>query len=131
MHQFDNKARHAGKTYVLYMMFGASLAFIGFVFVLFYGTTTDFVYGGVLNPDLIAGNEQMLRLVFVLAFFGFGVKAAGIPVLSLAAEGIRCPHTRYGSAACVAVVKSGVFAIIRLTYYAFGTEFLIGTWRSM
>ena len=35
MHQFDNKARHAGKTYVLYMMFGASLAFIGFVFVLF------------------------------------------------------------------------------------------------
>ena len=57
MHQFDNKARHAGKTYVLYMMFGASLAFIGFVFVLFYGTTTDFVYGGVLNPDLIAGND--------------------------------------------------------------------------
>lgn len=28
----------------------------------------------------------------------------------------------------MAVVKSGVFAIIRLTYYAFGTEFLIGTW---
>jgi multicomponent Na+:H+ antiporter subunit D len=28
----------------------------------------------------------------------------------------------------VAVVKAGVFAIIRLTYYSFGTEFLQGTW---
>lgn len=28
----------------------------------------------------------------------------------------------------VAVVKAGVFAIIRLTYYSFGTEFLKGTW---
>jgi len=28
----------------------------------------------------------------------------------------------------VAVVKAGVFAIIRLTYYSFGTEFLRGTW---
>ena len=28
----------------------------------------------------------------------------------------------------VAVVKSGAFAIIRLTYYSFGTDFLRGTW---
>ena len=28
----------------------------------------------------------------------------------------------------VAVVKAGVFGIIRLTYYSFGTEFLRGTW---
>jgi multicomponent Na+:H+ antiporter subunit D len=28
----------------------------------------------------------------------------------------------------VAVVKAGVFAIIRLTYYSFGTDFLRGTW---
>ena len=128
MHQFDNKARHAGKTYVLYMMFGASLAFIGFVFVLFYGTTTDFVYGGVLNPDLIAGNEQMLRLVFVLAFFGFGVKAAVFPFYRWLPKASVAPTPVTALLHAVAVVKSGVFAIIRLTYYAFGTEFLIGTW---
>lgn len=28
----------------------------------------------------------------------------------------------------VAVVKSGAFACIRLIYYAFGTEILVGTW---
>lgn len=128
MHQFDNKARHAGKTYVLYMMFGASLAFIGFVFVLFYGTTTDFVYGGVLNPDLIAGNEQMLRLVFVLAFFGFGVKAAVFPFYRWLPKASVAPTPVTALLHAVAVVKSGVFAIIRLTYYAFGTEFLSGTW---
>ena len=96
MHQFDNKARHAGKTYVLYMMFGASLAFIGFV--------------------------------FVLAFFGFGVKAAVFPFYRWLPKASVAPTPVTALLHAVAVVKSGVFAIIRLTYYAFGTEFLIGTW---
>ena len=128
MHQFDNKARHAGKMYVLYMMFGASLAFIGFVFILCYGTTTDFLYGGVLDPALVAGHEEMLRLVFVLAFFGFGVKAAVFPFYRWLPKASVAPTPVTALLHAVAVVKSGIFAIIRLTYYAFGTEFLVGTW---
>ncbi|MBQ2879772.1 MAG: proton-conducting membrane transporter, partial [Anaerotignum sp.] len=128
MHQFDDKARHAGKMYVLYMMFGAALAFIGFVFVYMYGTTTAFVPGGVLDPALVAGHETTLLAVFVMAFFGFGVKAAVFPFWRWLPKAYVAPTPVTALLHAVAVVKSGVFAIIRLTYYAFGTSFLIGTW---
>jgi len=128
MHQFDDKARHAGKMYVLYMMFGASLAFIGFVFIYMYGTTTAFVRGGVLDLTLIAGHETTLRAVFVMAFFGFGVKAAVFPFWRWLPKASVAPTPVTALLHAVAVVKSGIFAIIRLTYYSFGTTFLVGTW---
>ena len=82
MHAMDDKARHAGKTYILYMMFGAALAFIGFVFLYCYGGSLEFTYGGVLIPELVKGNELTLQIVFLTAFFGFGVKAAVFPFYS-------------------------------------------------
>ena len=128
MHQFDDKARHAGKMYVLYMMFGASLAFIGFVFIYMFGTTTDFVRGGVLDLVLVAGHETTLLAVFVMAFFGFGVKAAIFPFWRWLPKASVAPTPVTALLHAVAVVKSGIFAIIRLTYYSFGTTFLVGTW---
>lgn len=128
MHAMDNKARHAGKMYILYMMFGASLAFIGFVFVYCYGYNTDFIPGGVLDPMLVAGDEGTLRLVFVMAFFGFGVKAAVFPFYRWLPKASVAPTPVTALLHAVAVVKSGVFAIIRLVYFSFGTSFLIGTW---
>jgi len=128
MHAMDGKARHAAKMYIIYMMFGAALAFIGFVFILTYGTSVDFVMGGVLDPNLVAGNENMLRFVFVLAFFGFGVKAAVFPFYRWLPAASVAPTPVTALLHAVAVVKSGVFAIIRLTYYSFGVDFLRGTW---
>lgn len=127
MHAMDNKARHAGKMYILYMMFGAALAFIGFVFVYCYGTSIDFVPGGVLNPILVAGHETTLQLVFIAAFFGFGVKAAVFPLYRWLPKASVAPTPVTALLHAVAVVKSGIFAIIRLTYYSFGTDFLVGT----
>lgn len=128
MHAMDNKARHAGKMYIFYMMFGASLAFIGFVFIYCYGSSIDFVPGGVLNPALVAGHESTLQMVFVAAFFGFGVKAAVFPLYRWLPKASVAPTPVTALLHAVAVVKSGIFAIIRLTYYSFGTSFLIGTW---
>ena len=127
MHAMDNKARHAGKMYILYMMFGAALAFIGFVFVYCYGTSIDFVPGGVLNPILVAEHEKTLQLVFIAAFFGFGVKAAVFPLYRWLPKASVAPTPVTALLHAVAVVKSGIFAIIRLTYYSFGTDFLVGT----
>lgn len=128
MHGMDNKARHAGKMYILYMMFGAALAFIAFVFIYIYGDTLDFVYGGVLNAKMIVGHEETLRLVFVVAFFGFGVKASIFPFYRWLPKASVAPTPVTALLHAVAVVKSGVFAIIRLIYFSFGTSFLIGTW---
>ncbi|WMI80206.1 complex I subunit 5 family protein [Anaerotignum sp. MB30-C6] len=128
MHALDNKARHAGKTYIFYMMFGAALAFIGFVFIYCYSDAMEFVYGGVLNPQLVKGHEDTLLIIFLMAFFGFGVKASVIPFYRWLPKASVAPTPVTALLHAVAVVKSGVFAIIRLIYYSFGTEYLVGTW---
>lgn len=128
MHAMDNKARHAGKTYIFYMMFGAALAFIGFVFLYCYSTDMNFVFGGIINHDMIKGNEETLRMIFLVAFFGFGVKAAIMPFYRWLPKASVAPTPVTALLHAVAVVKSGIFAIIRLVYFSFGTEFLIGSW---
>ena len=63
-----------------------------------------------------------------MAFMGFGVKAAVCPFNSWLPQAGVAPTPVTALLHAVAVVKSGAFAIIRLTYYSFGTEFLRGTW---
>ncbi|WP_312070481.1 complex I subunit 5 family protein, partial [Anaerotignum propionicum] len=128
MHAMDNKARHAGKTYIFYMMFGAALAFIGFVFLYCYGDGLEFTYGGVLIPEMIRGNEQTLQIVFLAAFFGFGVKASVLPFYRWLPKASVAPTPVTALLHAVAVVKSGIFAIVRLIYFSFGTDYLIGSW---
>ncbi len=126
MHEMDPQGRAAGKKYLLYSMSGAAFAFISLVFLSHYGTL-DFLLGGSLDPALIAGAETTLRIVFLLAFFGYGVKAAVFPFYAwLPAAGVA-PTPVSALLHAVAVVNSGVFAVLRLTYYSFGADFLRGT----
>lgn len=127
MHSMDHKARYAGKKYLIYSLSGAALAFIGIVFLLNYGTTLDFTYGGVLDPVKTAGNEKVLCEVFLAAFFGFGVKAAIFPFHGWLPDASVAPTPVSALLHAVAVVKSGVFAIMRLIYFGFGADFLRGT----
>lgn len=126
MHEMDPQGRAAGKMYLLYSMSGAAFAFISLVFLSHYGTL-DFVLGGSLDPALILGAETTLRVVFLLAFFGYGVKAAVFPFYAwLPAAGVA-PTPVSALLHAVAVVNSGVFAVLRLTYYSFGAPFLAGS----
>lgn len=127
MHSMDHKARYAGKKYLIYSLSGAALAFIGIVFLLNYGATLDFTYGGVLDPGKVAGNERVLYEVFVAAFFGFGVKAALFPFHGWLPDASVAPTPVSALLHAVAVVKSGVFAVMRLIYFGFGADFLRGT----
>ena len=129
MHGMDEKARYAGRQYVVYSLSGASFAFIGMVFLLNYGVGhLNFTYGGVLDPNLIAGHENTLLIVFVAAFFGFGVKAAIFPFYKWLPDASVAPTPVSALLHAVAVVKAGAFAIVRLIYFGFGADFLRGTW---
>lgn len=118
----------AGRKYILYSMGGAAFAFIGFIFIFIYGDTMNFVYGGVLNIANVADKAELLRLVYVLAVLGFGVKAAIFPFHGWLPTASIAPTPVTALLHAVAVVKAGAFAIIRITYYSFGTDFLYGTW---
>ena len=128
MHEMDGKARAAGKKYVLYSMTGAALVFICLMYFLRYADTLAFTYGGILNMDKVKGHEKELMTVFVLGFFGFGVKAAIFPLHRWLPAASVAPTPVTALLHAVAVVKSGAFAVMRLVYFGFGCEFLRGTW---
>lgn len=128
MHTLTREAILASRKYLYYSLGGAAFAFIGLIFIIIYGSTTDFVLGGVLDLTKIGERTNVLLLIYVMAFMGFGVKAAVCPFNSWLPDAGVAPTPVTALLHAVAVVKSGAFAIIRITYYSFGTEFLRGTW---
>lgn len=128
MHTLTREAILASRKYLYYSLGGAAFAFIGLIMIIVYGSTTDFILGGVLDLAKIGDRTNVLLLIYVMAFMGFGVKAAVCPFNSWLPQAGVAPTPVTALLHAVAVVKSGAFAIIRLTYYSFGTDFLRGTW---
>ncbi len=128
MHTLKREAILATRKYLYYSIGGAAFAMIGLVFVIISGTTCEFQLGGVLDMALIGDKKNLLLWVYLLAFMGFGVKAAMWPTCSWLPDASVAPTPVTALLHAVAVVKAGVFAMIRLTYYSFGTAFLKGTW---
>lgn len=128
MHTLTREAVLASRKYLYYSLGGAAFAFIGLIMVIVYGNTTDFILGGVFDLDKIGEYTNTLLLIYVMAFMGFGVKAAVCPFNSWLPQAGVAPTPVTALLHAVAVVKAGAFAIIRLTYYSFGTDFLKGTW---
>ncbi len=124
------EAVRASRKYLYYSIGGAAFAFIGLVFVLVYSKTgtSDFAPGGILMLAQAEVNRNLLLFVYVLAFFGFGVKAAIFPFHGWLPQATVAPTPVTALLHAVAVVKSGAFAILRFTYFSFGAEFLRGTW---
>ena len=124
-HDGDRRSMAAARKYILYSIGGATLSFAGIVMLYSRTGCTEFLYGGAASP--FAGDGFLLA-AWTLTFLGFGVKAAIFPLHAwLPAAGVA-PTPVTALLHAVAVVKSGVFASIRSTFYAFGPMFLAGTW---
>ena len=128
MHTLTREAVLASRKYLYYSLGGAAFAFIGVIFIIIYGDSMDFVLGGILNMNKIGSRTDILLFVYVLTFMGFGVKAAICPFNSWLPEAGVAPTPVTALLHAVAVVKSGAFAILRITYFSFGVTFLRGTW---
>ncbi|MBD5544606.1 MAG: proton-conducting membrane transporter [Lachnospiraceae bacterium] len=128
LHTLTREAVLAARKYLYYSLGGAAFAFVAVIFMIVYGTGEGFVLGGTLNLARIGTRVNILLLIYVFAFFGFGVKAALCPFNSWLPQAGVAPTPVTALLHAVAVVKSGAFAIMRLTYYCFGTDFLRGTW---
>ena len=125
MHAMDSKARYAGRVYLTYSMCGAALGFIAMVMMIEHGSWFFQFGGSVVVPD---GKEQTLRLAYILGFFGFGVKAAVFPGHKWLLRASVAPTPVTALLHAVAVVKAGVFAVARITWYGFGPDLLRGSW---
>ena len=128
MHTQTREAQLASRSYLYYMIGGAAFAFIGMIFILAYGTTSAFVPGGVLDPAKIGDKTNMMLFVYVSCFLGFSVKTAIWPFSNWLPRAGVAPTPVTALLHAVAVVNTGAFAAMRVTYYSFGTELLRGTW---
>lgn len=128
IHPFSRDAVLATRKYIYFSMGGAALGFMAVVFVLRFGEGTGFTLGGILGTEALGLGMNILLLIYVAAFLGFSIKAAMFPFYSWLPDAGVAPTPVTALLHAVAVVKAGAFAVIRLTYYCFGTELLIGTW---
>lgn len=127
MHEMNKESVRAARRYMVYSIAGASFGFISLMFILNYGETSSFMWGGVLG-NLPKDKEQLMRVWYAFAFFGFGVKAAVFPFHGWLPRAAVAPTPVTALLHAVAVVKSGAFAIGRITYFSYGISILKGTW---
>jgi len=128
IHKKDTMSIRAGRKYLVYSITGAALAFIALIVLFVIAGSTDFTLGGVLTADIAAGHTTMIPVAFLLAFIGFGTKAAVFPMHAWLPAASVAPTPVTALLHAVAVVNTGAFAVLRVIYYAFGAEFLAGTW---
>jgi len=126
MHAMDGRAKYAGKRYLIYSISGGALVFAALVILYQAGGTLEFAAGGL--SAVADADKSLLRVAFLLAFFGFGVKAAVFPLHGWLPKASVAPTPVTALLHAVAVVKSGAFGIIRIIYFGFGTALLAGSW---
>ena len=126
-HYQDRDSMYAGRVYAGYVIGGAALAFLTVTLTTML-SADSFVWGGTAFDRFGTG---FLLLVYLIGFFGFGVKAAVLPFHLWLPAATVAPTPVTALLHAVAVVNSGVFAIMRLTWYVFRPEDLEGTWAQI
>lgn len=128
MHTLTREAILAVRRYLYFSIGGAAFALMGMIFLIVYGYTCEFTLGGVFRADTLIRHGDLLLWIYFFSFMGFGVKAAVFPLSSWLPQAGVAPTPVTALLHAVAVVNAGAFAILRLTYYSFGTRLLRGSW---
>ena len=123
-HSGTAEAKRAGRVY-LGILLGTSIGFqlfaIGYTWVA--AGTLDFTDGGILEGKISAGMAVLLMTLYV---FGIG-KAAVMPFHRWLPAAMVAPTPVSALLHAVAVVKAGVFSILKVAVYIFGIDFLSAT----
>ncbi len=117
-HEESEEAISAGRRYLVYLLPSGAMLLVASILTYWMTGTTDFKAGGFLF-----GDELTLKLLFVLFLLGF-VKAAYMPLHSWLPTAMVAPTPVSALLHAVAVVKAGVFGVIRVVYYVYGVELM-------
>jgi multicomponent Na+:H+ antiporter subunit D len=120
-HHGTEAAKKAGRVYLGILM-GTSVAFLLFALVWTYLATgtTEFRPGGI-----VAGRVDGWNLIVLLALYAFGTgKAALMPFHRWLPAAMVAPTPVSALLHAVAVVKAGVFTVLKILVYIFGVDLL-------
>lgn len=118
-HAGNDAAKQGGRVY-LGILLSTSIAFLLFAVLITWNIagTLDFTPGGILQGKASTG---VLGLLLVLFCYGVG-KAALMPVHRWLPAAMVAPTPVSALLHAVAVVKAGVFTILKVAIYIFGLE---------
>ncbi|KPU42300.1 Na(+)/H(+) antiporter subunit A [Oxobacter pfennigii] len=121
IHKGNGESKYNGKKYLFYSFGGAALILFGMIVLYSLTKSTEFAPSGIVN-NLPSNNRELYIISYISMFLGFGVKAALVPFHSWLPAVMVAPIPASAFLDAAAVVKSGVFAIIRMSYFIFGAE---------
>ncbi len=119
IHKETPEAMKAGRKYLAYTLTGGVVILLGMVWTYYLAGTLTFADHGFLSGH---GSPEVLRVLFMIFIIGFGVKAAIMPLHAWLPTAMIAPTPVSALLHAVAVVKAGVFGIIRIIYCVFGAE---------
>ncbi len=120
-HKATDEARKSGRKYLL-LLIGTSMVLLlpAIIITAAIAGTSDFTPGGIL-----AGNLTPALLSGLLALYVFGIgKAAVMPVHFWLPAAMVAPTPVSALLHAVAVVKAGVFTVLKVVVYVFGIDTL-------
>ncbi|MBR9826767.1 MAG: monovalent cation/H+ antiporter subunit D family protein [Alphaproteobacteria bacterium] len=124
-HKGDEKAKRGGMIYLSILM-GTSIGLLlpAVIITHFLAGGTDFVAGGLLALNDV--QPMLAGILLVMFTFGIG-KAALMPVHPWLPNAMVAPTPVSALLHAVAVVKAGVFSILKIGTYIFGPELIAAT----
>jgi len=122
-HHGDAEARKGGRVY-LGLLLGTSIVLLlpAVIATWWIAGTLEFLPGGILRPG---PSNATIGLLLALYMFGIG-KAALMPFHRWLPAAMVAPTPVSALLHAVAVVKAGVFAIVKVIVYVFGIDALAG-----
>ncbi len=126
-HHGDAEARSGGRVY-LGLLLGTSIVLLlpAVIATWWIAGTLEFLPGGILLPG---PSHATVGLLLALYMFGIG-KAALMPFHRWLPSAMVAPTPVSALLHAVAVVKAGVFAVVKVIVYVFGVEALDATGRA-
>ena len=122
IHNEKKEAIHAGRKYLAFTLTAGLLLVAASALVYHYTGSVEFTPGGLFQ-GLELPHTTML-VIFILFLGAVGVKAGIMPIHGWLPAAMAAPTPVSALLHAVAVVKSGVFAVIRVVGYVFGTDVL-------
>jgi multicomponent Na+:H+ antiporter subunit D len=122
-HKETGEAISGGRKYLAYLLSGAALVIFSMGVTYSLTGTLDFKSGGFLQGH---GSDGLLRVLFAAFILGFGTKAALMPLHEWLPTAMVAPTPVSALLHAVAVVKAGVFCVLRVILYVFGPDLLSG-----
>ncbi len=120
-HKQNSDARKGGRIYLGILLSTSILFFLtAIVITWLQAGTIDFTAGGVLDGNI---DKVTAALLFTLFMFGVG-KAALMPFHRWLPAAMVAPTPVSALLHAVAVVKAGVFSVLKISVYIFGIDFL-------